>query len=105
MAALIILGLLDIFAGIGLAAGFFMPLAGNSILFALGVIMLIKGVISWIMAASAKFLFDPAGILDIIVGIFAIIEVSGFHLGIFSWFGIFVLVKGLYSVVIDAIRQ
>ncbi len=105
MAALIILGLLDLITGIMLVLGFVMPLGENPLLFSLGVLVMIKGIISWIMAASQKLLFDPMSILDVLVGIFAIIEVSGFHLSIFSWFGIFILLKGLYSIAVDAMRR
>jgi len=106
MAGLIILGLLDVVTGLILALGFAsIPLTGNTILFSLGIIVLIKGIISWIMAASAKFLFDPMSILDILVGIFAIVEVSGFHLSVFSWLGVFIVIKGIYSIAIDAMRH
>lgn len=105
MAALIILGLLDAIAGIILTLGFVLPLGGNPLLFILGVLILIKGILSWIMAAANKLFFDPMAILDIAAAVSCFVEVSGFHLSIFSWIGVILMFKGVYSIGIDAIRQ
>jgi hypothetical protein len=104
MAALIALGILDAVTGFILMLGPWIPLGGNGILFTLGVIILLKGIITWLMAAASRFFFDPLGILDIIAGACCLIEVSGFHLSVFAWIGFFLLVKGAYCVFIDLIR-
>ena len=104
MPLLLILGILDLIAGAALAVSGFFPLTAVGLIFAVGLIVTIKGVLSYIMAAGNGFYFDVLGILDLISGIFLLFSFYGIAWGIFLWFGIAMILKALWSIVMFMIQ-
>jgi uncharacterized membrane protein HdeD (DUF308 family) len=97
---LLILGIVDVIAGIILTF-FGLPIfPGNGIVLSLGILMLIKGIISYLMACANKFFFDVMGIMDILAGIFLLLLFYGIGLFFFPWLGILMVIKGIYSSVV-----
>ncbi|MCX6814546.1 MAG: hypothetical protein NTY20_02780 [Candidatus Aenigmarchaeota archaeon] len=104
MPLLLILGILDLIAGTALAISGFVPLTAAGLIFAIGIIVTIKGVISYMMAAGNGFYFDLLGILDMLSGIFLILAFYGTALGFFVWFGVAMILKALWSIVMFMVR-
>jgi hypothetical protein len=102
---LIILGLLDIIAGGILALTALTGFEGNSILFWFAVIFLLKAIYSIGAAVAAGFFLDVLGYMDLVAAIFMFLIFWGFDLGfgIFLWFGLAMVIKGLYSFVMGVI--
>jgi uncharacterized membrane protein HdeD (DUF308 family) len=97
---LVILGIVDVIAGVILAFFGLPVFAGNSIVFGLGILMLIKGVISYLLACANRFYFDVMGILDLIAGVFLVLLFYGIGFFFFPYLGILVIIKGIYSSVV-----
>lgn len=104
MPLLLILGILDLIAGAALAISGFMPLTAVGLIFAIGIIITLKGVISYLAAAGSGFYFDLLGILDMVSGVFLILAFYGTALGFFIWFGIAMILKALWSIVMFMVR-
>jgi hypothetical protein len=103
---LTVLGIFDIIAGIMLAVGGLPYLPGHGLVITIAIIMIIKGGWSWLSnIASPKGLnIDPMGILDIIAGLLLISVFSGFFLFFFSYFGVILIIKGIYSFVVGLVK-
>lgn len=84
----ILLGILDIIATVALATDYL-----SGIAFYLGVIMLIKGLLSVGGSIASKYFLDWMGAVDLVAGV----------LLIFSWniplFWILLGIKGIYSII------
>jgi len=104
MPVLLMLGVFDMMVGTVLVLSPFVSLEGNGFVLALGAIALLKGLYSYIAAAAAGFYFDLLGILDITVGTCLVFAAYSIVSGVFPWIGIFMVAKGLYSVIIFMIR-
>jgi len=104
MPLLFILGIIDLIAGIALALTGFVPLAASGLILAIGVILALKGGISYLAAAGAGFYFDVLGVLDLLSGIFLILAFYGTVLGFFVWFGVAMILKALWSIVVFMVR-
>lgn len=83
---LAILGILDILAGISL-------IYPNFLVFYLGAIILIKGILSIIGSFAVKYFLDFMGFIDIVVGAMLL-----FHYSI-PFFWILPVIKGVYSLI------
>jgi hypothetical protein len=101
---LAILGVLDIIGGILLGLSGFIPYIGSGFVSFFGIILIMKGIISWISGAAKGFFLDFMGILDIIAGIMLILATYGFVIFFFPYIGILLLLKGIYSFVIGVIK-
>jgi hypothetical protein len=104
MPLLLILGVLDLIAGAALAISGFVPLTAVGLILGIGIIVTLKGVISYIAAAGNGFYFDLLGILDVISGVFLILAFYGAALGFFVWFGIAMILKAMWSIVMFMVR-
>lgn len=104
MPLLLILGILDLVVGAALAISAFIPLTASGIIFAIGIIVTLKGIFSYLMAAGSGFYFDFLGILDMLSGIFLILAFYGTVLGFFVWFGVAMILKALWSIVMFMVR-
>jgi uncharacterized membrane protein HdeD (DUF308 family) len=85
---LLILSLLDILAGILLI------FPHQSLAFYIGIAVLIKGVSSLIGSILARDWIIFLGFIDLIVGLMLLMNFS------ISWFWVFPIIKGLYSLII-----
>ena len=101
---LAILGVLDIIAGALLGFSGMFTYAGSFFVMVIGIILLIKGVGSYIAAAAGGFFLDFMGILDIISAIMLVLTSFGFVVFFFPYFGIFMVIKGVYSIVMGLIK-
>jgi hypothetical protein len=104
MPLLLILGILDLIVGATLAISGFIPLTASGIIFSIGIIVALKGMLSYLMAAGNGFYFDFLGILDMLSGIFLILAFYGIVLGFFVWFGVAMILKALWSIVMFMVR-
>jgi hypothetical protein len=104
MPLLLILGILDLIAGAALALSGFVPLTAVGLILAVGIITTLKGAISFLAAAGCGFYFDLLGILDVLSGIFLILAFLGTSLGFFVWFGVAMILKALWSIMMFMIR-
>ena len=104
MPLLLILGILDLIAGAALAISGFVPLTAIGLIFAVGIIVTIKGVLSYLMAAGAGFYFDVLGILDLVSGVFLLLSFYGVAWGVFLWFGVAMMLKALWSIAMFMVR-
>jgi hypothetical protein len=104
MPLLLILGVLDLIAGAALAISGFVPLTAVGLVLAIGIILTLKGVVSYLAAAGNGFYFDILGILDMIAGVFLILAFYGTALGFFVWFGIAMILKALWSIAMFMVR-
>jgi len=104
MPLLLILGILDLIAGAALTLSGFVPLTAIGFIFAIGIILTLKGIISFLMAAGSGFYFDILGILDILSGIFLILAFYGTPLGFAVWFGVAMILKALWSIVMFMVK-
>lgn len=101
---LLMLGILDLIAGAALALSGFFPLTAAGLILAIGIIVTIKGAISFLGAAGSGFYFDILGILDIISGIFLIMAFYGTAMGFFVWFGLAMILKALWSIMMFMVK-
>jgi len=101
---LAILGVLDLIGGIILALSGFIPYTGSGFIFTLGIIFIIKGIISYLSGAARGFFLDFMGILDLISGIMLILATYGFVIFFFPYIGILLILKGVYSLIIGLIK-
>lgn len=94
---LVVLGALDIIAGVilGLATG--NPFMGSGIIFGLGVLWLLKGLFSILTSVGSGFYFDILGVMDLFTGIFLLLSTNGIVFWFFLHLGILMVLKGLYS--------
>ena len=102
-----VLGLIDILAGAILVIGGFSYFHGNGLVITVAAIMLIKGGWSWLtnLAAGKNGLkLDPMGILDIISAFMLFLVFSDFFLFFFAYFGLMLIIKGIYSFVIGVVK-
>ena len=104
MPLLLILGILDLIAGAALAISGFVPLTAVGLVFGIGIIITLKGVISYLAAAGNGFYFDFLGILDVLSGIFLILAFYGTAMGFFVWFGVAMILKAMWSIVMFMVR-
>jgi hypothetical protein len=101
-----ILGLIDIIAGIILIVGGLPYFQGSSLVFGVAVLMIIKGIWSWLtnIASPQGLNLDPMGILDIITGLLLFLVISGVFFSIFALLGVLVIIKGVYSFVVGLVK-
>ena len=104
MPLLLILGILDLIVGAALAISGFVPLTAVGLILGIGIIVALKGVISYLAAAGSGFYFDLLGILDMLSGVFLILAFYGTALGFFVWFGIAMILKAMWSIVMFMVR-
>ncbi len=100
MLGLLILGLIDIIAGIFLILN-----VSAGVAFTLGIIMALKGLWSIIASAAAGFYFEFPGIFDFIGGIFLFLVSQGVFFEFFLYIGLLLLLKGIYSLIISMISH
>ena len=103
MVVLVILGIIDLIIGVLLVVSPAGGLVGNSIVFVLGIIALLKGLYSVLAAAGAGFFFDILGWLDLIAGIFLLLANWGIVFGFFLYVGILMILKAFYSAIVGLI--
>ena len=101
---LAILGVLDILGGVLLAIAGFIPYTGSGFILTLGVVFIIKGIISYLAAAAKGFFFDLMGVLDLIAGIMLVLATHDFILFFFPYIGILLIIKGVYSFVMGLVK-
>jgi uncharacterized membrane protein HdeD (DUF308 family) len=94
-----LLGIIDIISGVVLAVSTSFNLAGSGIALWIGIFMLLKGVYSVLTAAGAGFYFDVLGWLDLIAAASLFIVFFGVANEFFVYFGILMILKGIYSFV------
>ena len=94
---LLILGLLDVVAGIalGLTRGF--PMVNNPLLFYLGVFFILKGLYSLLAAAAAGYFVSVMSWFDLLAGVFHLWANTGAQYPFFLYLGVVMVIKGLYS--------
>ena len=98
---LTIFGLVDVLFGGVLAASPYFKYAGVGIIGILGILALIKGIYSTLAAASAGLYFDLMGWLDLLVGLLLLVSSWGVTFNWFLWIGIFMVIKGVYSILME----
>ena len=101
---LLMLGMIDIFAGIVLALSGFVPFKGISFIIAIGTIYVLKGLYSTGTAAANGFYFDFLGWFDLAAGFFMLLAFLGMSMGIFFFLGIVVMLKGLYTFSVSVLK-
>ena len=102
-----VLGLLDIIAGLILIVGGLPFFPGHGLVITIAAALIIKGVFSWLsnLAAGDKGLkIDPMGILDIFSGMLLISIYSGVFMFFYTYFGIILVILGIYSFVVGLIK-
>ena len=104
MPLMLILGVIDIFVGTVLALSGFMSMQGVFFIFIVSIFCLLKGIYSTGAAAANGFYFDILGWFDLSAGLFLLLSYFGIYMGIFFFFGIAVMFKGLYSFAISVMR-
>jgi uncharacterized membrane protein HdeD (DUF308 family) len=72
----------------------------------IGIIMIVKGAWSWIsnVAQPSGLNIDPMGILDILTGLLLLLVFSGVFLFFFAYFGVLLIIKGVYSFVVGLVK-
>ena len=99
---LLLLGICDVVAGIFLFFG--NMLGGSMVLIVFGSIIAFKGLYSLVASIGVGYLYDWMGFLDLLVGLLLVAAFYGYVFDV-SWaIGLFVLLKGLYSVFFWFIR-
>ncbi len=101
---LAILGFLDLIGGALLGLSGLFPYTGSGFVFTIGIIFLIKGLVSYISAAANGFFMDFMGLLDIVAAILLMLTTWGIVVFFFPYIGILLILKGLYSVVIGILK-
>lgn len=68
--------------------------------------MILKGGWSWIsnVASPQGLNIDPMGILDVLAGLILLLVFSGLFLFFFAYFGILLIIKGVYSFVVGLVK-
>jgi hypothetical protein len=99
-----VLGIIDVIVGIILAFGGMPVFQGNGIVFAFAILIILKGIWSWINNLTAGFKLDFMGVLDIVTGIFLLFISAGFFLFFFVYFGVMEIIKGVYSFAIGVLK-
>jgi hypothetical protein len=96
-----ILGLVDIVAGIILAAGGLGVFHMNPLAWSVAIALIVKGAWSWIhnlaTTGSGGTKLDFMGIIDIVSGVMIVSSVYGFFMFFFLYFGVILMIKGVYS--------
>ncbi len=101
---LAVLGVLDLLCGILLGLSSFIPYIGSGFIYALGIILILKGIISYLAGAAKGFFLDFMGILDIIAGVMLVLATWGFVVFFFPYIGILLALKGIYSIIIGLLK-
>jgi hypothetical protein len=101
---LAILGIVDLIGGAMLGLSGLIPYVGSNFVSTIGIILILKGIISYLSGAAKGFFLDFMGILDIVAGAMLIITTWGFVVFFFPYFGILLALKGVYSVIIGLIK-
>jgi hypothetical protein len=96
---LAILGVLDLIGGILLALSGMIPYTGSAFVSTLGLVFILKGIISYLSGAASGFYLDFMGVLDTVAGIMLFLAASWLVLFFFPYIGVLLILKGLYSVV------
>ena len=102
---LFILGIVDLVAGTMLGMSGIIGLDGNSLVLFLGLLMIVKGIVSYLAGAAKGFYMDFMGILDLVSGIMLILAFYGFVLFFFPYIGLLLLLKGVYSMIMGLVRK
>lgn len=102
---LALLGLLDVIAGIILGLSGFVSYTESGFVFMIGGVLIIKGILSYLSGAAKGFYLDFMGILDIIAGSMLVLTTWGIVLFFFPYFGVLLLLKGLYSLLIGMLGK
>lgn len=97
---IVILGILDVIAGIAVALAQLFHLTGSAFALYLGVIFILKALYSILTALAAGFPFDVLGWLDLIAGIVLMLLYWGFPVSFAFWVGIIMILKGVYSILL-----
>ena len=97
---LVILGIVDVIAGAILAFFGLPAFPGNGFVMGLAILVLVKGVLSYLMACANNFYFDVMGMLDMAAGLLLLLLFYGIGLFFFPWVGILMVIKGIYSSVV-----
>lgn len=100
---LTIFGLADVVLGGVLAASPYFSYAGIGIVGALAVIALIKGIYSVLAGFASGFFLDVLGWLDLLVGALLFLSTIGISFKWFFWIGIFMVLKGIYSIATEMV--
>ena len=104
MPLLLLLGVLDFLAGLSLAVSGIVPMHASAFVLWVGVLVLLKGVYSYLAAVMNDFWFDVLGIIDIIVGIMMFSVYFGLVFPLFFWIGLVLILKAFWSVGVFLIR-
>lgn len=100
MPLLLLFGIFDIMVGVAGITASLIPLQGNSFIFTIGLLGIIKGIYSILAGVLSGFYFDLLGLLDLVLGIFLLLAFYNLMFGWVIYLGILMVIKGLYSVVI-----
>ncbi len=95
---LTILGLVDVMLGGVLAASPYFTYTGMAIVGTLAIIAAIKGVYSVLAGFAGGIFIDLMGWLDLIVAALLFLTTIGVQFQWFLWIGVFMAVKGVYSI-------
>jgi hypothetical protein len=98
MAVLLVLGVLDLLAGVALAVSGLVPMQASVFVLWIGILVLLKGLYSYLAAALNDFWFDVLGIMDIAVGVLLFLVYSGLVFPFFFWIGLALILKALWSI-------
>lgn len=101
---LAVLGVLDLICGALLGLSGLIGYVGSGFVSTLAIIMIIKGIISYVSGAASGFFLDFMGVLDMIAGVMLMLATWGFVLFFFPYFGLLLLLKGVYSIIIGIIK-
>lgn len=89
-----ILGTLDVIVGLIVYTGTsFLP---HGLLYAIAMIYIGKGLWSFFTSILASYFYDWMGALDFFAGLSLYLAMSGIILGLNTWLGAFMILKGLY---------
>ncbi len=98
------LGIVDIIGGTVLALYGFDAFSGNAFVLLLSLVILIKGLSSYLMAVANRFYLDLMGIADILSGLMLLSLFFGLGAFFFPYAGIILSLKGFYSLVMDVVQ-
>lgn len=104
MSFLILLGIIDIVVGAFLASSGAFQFKGFGLIFILAIISILKGLYSVLAGMGAGFYMDIMGWLDLVGGLMLLLAFWGIHFYFFFYFGIFLILKGLYSAMMGFVR-
>ncbi|MBU0953475.1 MAG: hypothetical protein KKA90_03585 [Nanoarchaeota archaeon] len=100
---LIILGAIDIIAGIVLTLTGIVSFADNQLVFILAIIFILKSLYSLVTAMAAGFFFDVLGWFDLFAGFILLLATWEITFGFVIWIGIIMIIKGIYSIVMGLV--